>query len=69
MSYKPRVVVAMSGGVDSAVAAALLMEQGCEVVGISLKLLPGGAGSGLERADRCSSIITRRAERAVTVKK
>ncbi len=47
--------MAMSGGVDSAVAAALLMEQGCEVVGISLKLLPGGAESGLERADRCCS--------------
>lgn len=56
MSRKPRVVVAMSGGVDSAVAAALLMEQGCEVVGISLKLLPGGAGSGLERVDRCCSV-------------
>ncbi len=35
---RDRVVVAMSGGVDSSVAAALLVAQGCEVVGISLRL-------------------------------
>lgn len=43
---KERVVVAMSGGVDSSVAAALLVEQGYEVVGIALKLWDYG-----DRAD------------------
>ncbi len=33
-----RVVVGMSGGVDSSVAAALLVEQGCEVIGITMRL-------------------------------
>jgi tRNA-specific 2-thiouridylase len=39
-----RVVVAMSGGVDSAVAAARCVEAGDEVIGISLRLARDGAG-------------------------
>jgi len=35
---RPRVLAAMSGGVDSAVAAALIAEQGADVTGITLKL-------------------------------
>ncbi len=46
-SVRPmRVLVAMSGGVDSSVAAALLVEQGHEVVGTTLKLWGGPSDSG-----------------------
>lgn len=37
---RTRVVVGMSGGVDSSVSAALLVEQGYEVVGVTLRVWP-----------------------------
>ncbi|MBV8119847.1 MAG: tRNA 2-thiouridine(34) synthase MnmA [Alphaproteobacteria bacterium] len=41
-----RIVVAMSGGVDSSVTAALLVEHGFEVVGVTLQLYDHGAALG-----------------------
>jgi tRNA-uridine 2-sulfurtransferase len=45
-----KVVVAMSGGVDSSVAAALLKEQGHEVIGMMLRLW---SEPGKEESNRC----------------
>jgi tRNA-uridine 2-sulfurtransferase len=46
MSTARSVLVAMSGGVDSSVAAALLLEQGYDVVGVTMKLWGGDSDSG-----------------------
>lgn len=58
-----RIVIAMSGGVDSSVAAALLKEQGHEVIGIMLRLWsePGvieSEDNGVERVvqNKCCSL-------------
>src|SRR5947209_12417041 len=48
---KIRIVVGLSGGVDSSAAAALLVEQGYDVVGITLKLWPQDCVSRAE--DKC----------------
>ena len=45
-----RVVVAMSGGVDSSVTAALLAAEGYDVVGITLQLYDHGAAAGRKGA-------------------
>src|SRR5215203_5921769 len=56
-----RVVVAMSGGVDSSVAAALLARQGHEVIGLSMQLYDA---SGQDESEPARSQTSRGGETA-----
>ncbi|HNE81919.1 MAG TPA: tRNA 2-thiouridine(34) synthase MnmA [Flavobacteriales bacterium] len=69
MSRNGRILVAMSGGVDSSVAALLLHEQGHEVVGVTMKTwdyAEGGAGKRITGCCDLDSINDAR-ELAVTL--
>ncbi|MCH8567895.1 MAG: tRNA 2-thiouridine(34) synthase MnmA [Balneolales bacterium] len=69
MSKKGKVLVAMSGGVDSSVAAVMLREQGYEVVGITMKTwdyTSSGGKSGKETG--CCSLESMNDARQVALK-
>lgn len=55
---RKRAIVAMSGGVDSSVTAALLKEQGYEVIGVTMKLWNYDDIGGVNRESGCCSIDT-----------
>ncbi|WP_408065802.1 tRNA 2-thiouridine(34) synthase MnmA [Zavarzinia marina] len=57
-----RIVVAMSGGVDSSVTAALMQARGYDVVGITLQLYDQGAAAGRKGAC-CAGLDIRDARR------
>jgi len=65
-SRLPRVGVAMSGGVDSSVAAMILVEQGYDVVGVTMKLWNyDEVGGNTDLANSCCSLDSINAARMV----
>jgi tRNA-uridine 2-sulfurtransferase len=65
MIKRPKVVIAMSGGVDSSVAAALLVEQGYEVIGMMMRLW---SESGKQADNRCCTPDAMASARRVAAK-
>ena len=56
MSKHGKVLVAMSGGIDSTVSALMLHEQGYEVVGITMKTWDYAAAGGGKKETGCCNL-------------
>lgn len=56
MSKKGRVLVAMSGGIDSSLAAVLLHEEGYEVIGMTMKTWDYASSGGKKKETGCCSL-------------
>ena len=56
MEKKKRVLMAMSGGIDSSVAAMLLMEQGYELVGVTYRTFDNISKGCMEKEKGCCSV-------------
>lgn len=69
MSSKGRVLVAMSGGVDSSVAAVMLKEQGYDVIGITMKTWDySRVGGKSDKETGCCTIESMNDAREIAVK-
>lgn len=66
MGNKQRVIVAMSGGVDSSVAAALLVEAGYECIGVTMQLWSENLPKGKTESGCCSLSAVEDARRVAT---
>jgi tRNA-uridine 2-sulfurtransferase len=69
MSKKGRVLMAMSGGIDSSVSAMLLHEQGYEVVGMTMKTWDYVSSGSSKKETGCCSLDSINDARAIAVEK
>ena len=67
MSKHGRILVAMSGGIDSTVAAVMLHEQGYEVIGITMKTWDYATSGGSKKETGCCSLDSINDAREVAV--
>jgi tRNA-specific 2-thiouridylase len=67
MTNKGRVLVAMSGGIDSSITALLLHEQGYEVVGMTMKTWDYAYSGGKKKETGCCSLDAINDARSVAV--
>lgn len=67
MSKRGRVLVAMSGGVDSSVAAVMLHEQGYQVIGLTMKTWDYASSGGSSKETGCCSLDSINDARALAV--
>ncbi|WP_262248242.1 tRNA 2-thiouridine(34) synthase MnmA [Parapedobacter soli] len=67
MSKRGRVLVAMSGGVDSSVAAVMLHEQGYEVIGLTMKTWDYASSGSSSKETGCCSLDSINDARALAV--
>jgi tRNA-specific 2-thiouridylase len=67
MSKKGKVLVAMSGGIDSTVAAVMLHNEGYEVIGITMKTWDYATSGGSKKETGCCSLDSINDARAVAV--
>ena len=69
MSKNGRILVAMSGGIDSSITSVLLHEQGYEVVGITMKTWDYASSGGGKRETGCCSLDSINDARSIAVSK
>ena len=67
MSKHGRILVAMSGGVDSSVAAVMLHEQGYEVIGLTMKTWDYASSGSSSKETGCCSLDSINDARALAV--
>jgi tRNA-specific 2-thiouridylase len=67
MSKKGKILVAMSGGIDSTVAAVMLKEEGYEVIGITMKTWDYQNSGGSKKETGCCSLDSINDARSIAV--